>query len=40
MLAQPCANTMALRRANMLAHLKADEQNNVGLNIIYSQIAM
>ena len=26
MLAQRCANTMALRRANMLAHFKADDQ--------------
>ena len=26
MFAQPCPYTMALRRANMLAHLKADEQ--------------
>ena len=40
MLAQPCADTMALRRANMLAHLKPMSKNNVGLNIIYSQIAM
>ena len=39
MLAQRWANTMALRRANMFAHLEADEQNNVGPTPYYQQWA-
>ena len=39
MLAQRWANTVALHRANMLAHLKADEQNNVRPTPFYQQWA-